>query len=94
MFFPGAPIHALFPGMPKRLAEMAAAAGAYVAQPDAARHARRKGFCQGDQEGRLFNPAIRYVHGRMELIHREEELWAERILVERRDQDSRMLSSF
>ena len=60
---------------PRRLAEAAAIPKANVAQPAAANPARQEGFYQDD---RLFDPALRYVRNRMELIHGEEELWAER----------------
>ena len=75
---------------PRRLAKVAAATGANVSQPAAANPAHQEGFYQGAQEGRLFNPAIRYIHVCMELIDGEALLWAERVPIveERKDQEN------
>ena len=49
MAYPGTLVGALQQVMsPRRLAELAAAAGANPAQPAAARQARREGFYQGE----------------------------------------------
>ena len=69
---------------PRRLAELAAAAGANVAKPAPADQARHEGFYHGNPDERPLYPAMRFVHARMQLIQGEEEFWAERILVEER----------
>ena len=94
----GTPLHALFPGnrqgrppelrqveSPRRLAEMAAASGANVAQPapSGQAHQDSREFLPGGREGRPLYPTIRYVRERTELIHGESELWTERLKKER-----------
>ena len=97
--YPGTPVGALFPHQPQgrfpasrqvisptRLAEPAAAAGANPAQPAPvfAGQAHHEGFCQGSPDERPLYPAMRFVHERTQLIHGEEESWADRIVVEER----------
>ena len=91
---PGTPVHNLFrrnrggrpPAVqqvmsPRRLAARMAEAGAQRAQPAAAPQANPGGFCPGADQVPL-QPAMRFVHERMDFFQGEEEFWAERVLVE------------
>ena len=93
---PGTPVGALFPRnpqgrppalrqvmSPKRLAEMAATAGANPAQPVAADHGNQEGFYHAVHEKPPpLHPTMRFVRDRVELIQGKEEFWVERIMVE------------
>ena len=57
-------------------------AGAPAAQPAAAAQGNQEGIYQGARDPPPLDPAMRFVHERVDFIQGEEEFWAERILVE------------
>ena len=69
---------------PRRLAARMAEAGAQRAPPAAPPQTNPGGFCPGAQDQIPLQPAMRFIHERMEFIQGEEEFWAERVLVEER----------